>query len=327
MQSAPKPRLPVSPAPVKTASKAKVSLQDMAAAAVVAQTIPVSITPLSASQPLTAPLNPPTLPAPIPASTAPATATAPTTDAVAPAIAPPAPVAAVSCAAKLDLTVGPSAMLEMTLAAPCTKNARVVILDGGLSVTGLTSDTGTLRVELPAMTSAARVSVRLPGGDMVTATASVPEMNLYDRVAVQWMGNDSFALHALEFGAKFGEIGDISAQHPRTPSAATQDKGGFLTQLGDTTVTEPMQAQVYTFPTGLSSKSGSVKILIEAPVTAQTCGRDMLAQTLQSVPATGAEVVAKSSDVTLSMPTCDSGADGQFIELTDVVPDMVVASR
>ena len=327
MQSASKPRLPAAPAPVATASTAKVALPTLAAAAP-APTIPVSITPLSASQPLTAPLNPPMLPAPAPASTAPVPATpAPVTDAAAPVTDTPASVAAVSCNPKLDLSVGPSAMIEMSLTAPCAKNARVVILDGGLSVTGLTSETGTLSVELPAMATAATVAVRLPGGDLVTATAAVPEMNLYDRVAVQWMGNDSFALHALEFGANFGERGDISALHPRTPSAATQDRGGFLTQLGDTTVTAPMQAQVYTFPTGLSSKSGSVKILIEAPVTAQTCGRDMLAQTLQSVPATGADIITKSSDLTLSMPTCDSAVNGQFVELTDVVPDLVVASR
>ncbi|MDE3028313.1 MAG: hypothetical protein KGH84_07945 [Paracoccaceae bacterium] len=320
MQSAAKSRLPAAPQPFAPAATAEISLPAMPAA-VIAPTIPVSITPLSASQPLTEPLNPPTLPAPITPSTASAT------DAVAATPDTPAPVAALSCNPKLALNVGPSAMIEMSLTAPCAKNARVVILDGGLSVTGLTSDTGALSVELPAMASAATVSVRLPGGDLVTATAAVPEMNLYDRVAVQWMGDDSFALHALEFGANFGERGDISAQHPRTPSAATQDKGGFLTQLGDGTVPAPMEAQVYTFPTGISSKAGSVKILIEAPVTAQTCGHDMLAQTLQSVQGTGADIITKSSDLTLSMPACDSGANGQFVELTDLVPDMVVASR
>jgi hypothetical protein len=227
-----------------------------------------------------------------------------------------------SCDPTLTLAAEPGAMLSLALKAPCNANARVVVLADGLSFTGLTSASGTLSVDLPAMADPARVTVRLAGGTSVTAGADVPDLKAFERVAVQWMGADAFALHALEFGANFGAKGDISAVAPGTPKDPAKADGGFLIALGDGGVNLPMQAEVYSVPKALTA-AGQVRIVLDAPVGAATCGRELLGQMLTAT--SGGKPVP--SDLTLAMPDCDPASFGQFVELPGIVPDLAVASR
>ncbi|MBI1217250.1 MAG: hypothetical protein GC186_01775 [Rhodobacteraceae bacterium] len=227
-----------------------------------------------------------------------------------------------SCDPVLTLSVKPGAMLSLALTAPCNANARVVILADGLSFTGLTSAAGLLAVDLPAMADPARVTVRFAGGATVTAGADVPGLKAFERVGVQWMGPDAFALHALEFGADFGTGGDVSAAAPRAPADVAMTSGGFLTGLGDASVDLPMQAEVYTVPKALAT-AGKVRIVLDAPVRAATCGREMLGQMLTVRP--GGKPA--TSDLSLAMPDCDPASFGQFVELPGIVPDLAVASR
>ena len=140
------------------------------------------------------------------------------------------PVAqSLSCDLALTLAARPGAMLSLALTAPCNANARVVVLADGLSFTGLTSGAGTLAIDLPAMADPARVTVRFAGGATVTAGADVPDLKAFERVAMQWMGADAFALHALEFGAGFGTKGDVSAVAPGTPTDPATASGVLVT--------------------------------------------------------------------------------------------------
>lgn len=233
------------------------------------------------------------------------------------------PVApALSCDPSLTLAAKPGAMMSLALAAPCNADARVVILADGLSFTGLTSATGAFAVDLPAMADPARVTVRFAGGTSVTAGANVPDLKAFDRVAVQWIGADAFTLHALEFGADFGARGDVSASAPGTPTDPAKASGGFLTGLGDRSVNLPMQAEVYSVPKALAA-GGQVRIVLDAPVGAATCGREMLGQMLIATP--GGKPVP--SDLTLAMPECEPANFGQFVELPGVVPALAVAAR
>jgi hypothetical protein len=200
------------------------------------------------------------------------------------------------CVLRIDMAAQPMAILGAALFAPCHPNERVVIQHEGLAISARTSETGALFVSLPALAQEARLTVLFPGGDRAEATLNVPEVTQYQRFAVQWQGNDAFQLHALEGGAALGTAGDISASNPQLP----QPGKGFLSVLGDPTVDFPLLAEVYTFPT----QNPDVRLVVEAAVTPQTCGREILAETLAF---NGSTVVA--TDLTLSMPDCSAIGD------------------
>ena len=227
-----------------------------------------------------------------------------------------------SCDPVLSLHPQPGAMLSLTLRAPCAASARVLIDSNGLSFTALTGPDGRLALDLPAMANPARVTVDLPGANSVTAGAEVPDLAALQRIAVGWQGADRFALQALEFGAAFGSAGQVSAAAPRRPEAPAKAHGGFLVVLGDATVDQPRLAEVYSIPRRLA-KGDRVRLLLDAPVSKDTCGRQMQARILTAGPAKG----PAAGDVTLAMPDCDPASFGQFVELPDIGQVSALAAR
>jgi hypothetical protein len=220
-----------------------------------------------------------------------------------------------SCPLQLDLLAKSQAMISLSLSAPCHGDQRVVIKHGGLAVTGHTTPEGKLMLDLPAMEEQARVTVNFIDGSDVLGRVEVPEVKDLHRFAVQWMDNDRFDLQAYEDGADFGTPGNINITNTGIPADGAQPRGGFLTVLGDTSVSLPMQAQVYTFP-----REGEAEVTVEATVTPSTCGREMLGEAVSSV---GGKVSV--SDVTLAMPDCS--VPGGVLVLKNIVPDMEVAVR
>ncbi len=285
---------------------------------------------------LTAPSNPAPAPskpaAPVMAGvTAPAATPAPAPKAVievAPALhakpmtaTPPAMPAskaalAEACPVSLDLSNADNALIAITLVAPCHADERVVLKHAGLTITAKTTLTGALFADLPALLQDAQVEVMFRDTTSVAASVAVPELAGLRRFAVQWQQDDAFQLHGFEDGSDFGGPGDVSAATPHQPIAGAPAKGGFLTLLGDATTDLPMLAQVYTYP-----KDSTIKpeIVVEAAVTAATCGREMLGQTLQTTAGT-----VKVSDMSLAMPDCD--AVGDYLVLKNLVQDMTIAS-
>lgn len=285
---------------------AQPALQKLAAA----EMVPVQIVPLAGSA--TSDVAPLTVaPAPM----------APKMQKVAPSAPLAAAPAPVDCTPVLNLSLAPAAMMDMALSAPCNQNARVVIKQSGLTITGVTDADGKLKTLIPAMASNAHVTIALPGGVQAEADLAVPALADYDRIAVQWQGDDAFQLHAFEFGADYGDAGHVSAETPRTPGYAVQASGGFLTTLGNGAVLLPMLAEVYTFPTGHSLRSGVVRLTIEAEVTAKTCGHDMLGETLEAHAGAPVKIV----ELTLAMPGCD--AAGDYVILNNLLPDVTIAAN
>ena len=229
---------------------------------------------------------------------------------------PGKPVLAQNCPVSLDLLVEPSAMIGLTLLAPCHANERVVLLHAGLAVTGKTSSTGTVIASLPAFGSDAVVTVRFADGKTVQANVAVPEAATLRRFGVQWLGDDAFQLNAFENGAGYGEIGHVSAADPQRPLAGQAQVGGFLSVLGDDRVQQPMLAEVYTYP---AAPNAVVRIVIEAAITTGTCAREILGETLADV---GGDVTI--TDLTLAMPEC--GAIGDILVLKNIDPDLKIAS-
>jgi len=270
-------------------------------------TLPAAPMAASALPALPKPLDPPKLPA--------------VTQTAAPIVLDPVEPTATeavadACNITLDLMAEPNAMIGITLIAPCQPNQRVVLRQGGLAVTGLTTSTGALFTALPAFETQSLVEVAFPDGQKHSAEIAVPDLATLRRFAVQWQADDAFQVHAFENGAGYDEPGHISAADPNRPLAGMPAKGGFLTLVGDSTTENPLLAEVYTFPADPAAKPD---VIVEAAVTEKTCGRELLAETLTS---TGGSVFI--TDLSLAMPDCD--AVGDYLVLKNLVLDLNMAA-
>ena len=245
---------------------------------------------------------------PAPLDAAPAAPTAPT---LAEANLP-----ADSCAARLDLGNSANAMLALTLVAPCQPNQRLVVKHAGLAISGQTTATGAFFADIPALDAAGEVEVLFPDGKTVAAALPVPELAGLRRFAVQWQADDAFQIHAFEDDTGYGGAGDVWAGAPHRPAPGLPAKGGFLTVLGDATAENPLLAEVYTYP---ADRAALPVVVVEAPVTEGSCGREILAETLHS---DGGRVTV--SDLTAAMPGCD--ALGDFLVLKNLVADLTIAA-
>jgi len=214
-----------------------------------------------------------------------------------------------ACPVTLDLMADPGAMIGITLLAPCHPSTRVVLQHAGLAVTAQTSLTGTLFLSVPALTADAEVELTFADGTSVSKTIAMDDIAALRRFAVQWQADDAFQLYGYQ-GATA-----VSATNPgAVPLTGPLTEAGFLMQLGDKTVDMPLLAEVYTYPA-----MGSADVVIEAAVTAQTCGRELLGETLLSE--AGRVTV---TDLTLAMPDCD--AVGDFLVLNNLVPDLTLVA-
>lgn len=243
--------------------------------------------------------------------------------AIAPPVAPtPAPVLAETapvepaCPVTMDLVAEPSAMIGVTLLAPCQEGQRVILQHAGLAVTAMTTASGALFTGLPALEADATVTAIFTDGARVEASISLPELAAMRRFGVQWQGEDAFQLHAFEQGAGYGQPGDISAVNTRAPSDVLPATQGFVTLLGDPTAPSPLLAEVYTFPVDPATKA---EVVVEAGVTKATCGREILGETLAS---TGGQV--RVMELTVAMPECD--AVGDYLVLKNLAPQMNIAA-
>jgi len=176
---------------------------------------------------------------------------------------PGAPVvaAASSCAAKLSVTAGAEAMLDLALDAPCHRGERVVLQHAGLSVTGKVDGEGHLTAALPALATDGAVAVVFADGQRVNGAAPVPELAGMRRLALQSRSGDGFSLLELQRDSGFG-LGSAGADQ-------SAGAGGWLVRLGAEDVAQPLVAEVYTYPTDTALTS---TIAIVARVSPENCG-------------------------------------------------------
>jgi hypothetical protein len=124
-------------------------------------------------------------------------------------------------------------------------------------------------------------------------------------------------LHAMEFGAAFGEQGHVWHEAPASTQAAIAGEGGFLTVLE----TGDSHAQVYTLPRATLREGESVQLSIDAPITPQNCTREVLARTLRSEAAGPVDV----TELSFTAPSCD--AVGDVLVLQNLLDDLRLASN
>ncbi|MEO8240736.1 MAG: hypothetical protein ABI832_00420 [bacterium] len=225
-----------------------------------------------------------------------------------------APIVAETCLVDLGLQAQPAGLIAATLTAPCHKLERIVLRHDGLAVTGRLDGEGRLAMTVPALAPDGQVDVLFGDGSKAHAALAIPEAATLRRFGVQWQGGTAFLLHGFENGADFGQIGDISATNP---GVAGDGGGGFLTVLGDANVENPLLAQVYTFP---ADSAVHINVMLEASVTQQTCGHDLLGETMSS---SGGQTTF--TDLTLAMPDC-SGI-GDFLVLNNLASDRKIATN
>lgn len=221
------------------------------------------------------------------------------------------------CAVTATATPGPMASVDLAVSAPCFENERVTIHHNGMMFTEVTDPSGQLMVTIPALAERAVFMIAFADGLGTVALTNVPTLRDYDRVVVQWTGNSGFQIHAREFGAAYGDAGHVWSGMPQS----MLDNGGLVTRLGEADTLVPQLAEVYTFPTGATDRTGTVALSIEAEVTADNCGRDVSAQSLEL----RSNQSLRARDLVLSVPKC--AAMGDFLVLNNLVDNMTIAAN
>lgn len=218
-----------------------------------------------------------------------------------------------ACPVVFDLSARDGGLLDIALSAPCAAGRTVVLRHAGLAVSAALDDAGALALALPALDPAGAVALRFDDG---TETAGAARVDLSElrRYAVQWQAPDAFALHAYEGAAAHGDPGHVSAASALAGAPAWPQPSGWMARLGDGLA---LVAEVYTFPVATGA---APRLSIEAEVTAATCGREILGETLLSI-----RGVVTVEDLTLVMPGCDD-AIGDFLVLNNPLAGTTLAS-
>ncbi|SEW42514.1 hypothetical protein SAMN04488515_2971 [Cognatiyoonia koreensis] len=225
------------------------------------------------------------------------------------------------CEITFEAAPSVAAMVNLVLEAPCHSESLVLIQHQGLKFQTYTDATGHLDVAVPALSKEAFFLATLEQGTGVVAITGVPDLSKYDRAVLQWSGTTEFQLHALEFGSDVGGEGHVWAAASRSPEVTIDGVGGFLTQLGTLQDAAPMRVQVYTFPSGMSLHDGDVALSVKAEITADNCGRNVAAQSIQLSP----DHPPAARNISMRVPGCDNV--GEFLQLKNLFEDLTLAAR
>jgi hypothetical protein len=219
-----------------------------------------------------------------------------------------------SCDVWIVATPDVGALVELSLFAPCHSGQTARVQHGPLAFDVIVGADGQLLTNVPAMEREGVYAVTLPDGVRAEDTATVQDFSLYDRVAIAWTGADVLGLNIYEFGAEHGAAGHL---HPGNAHASDLNAQGFMILLGDEA--EGARAQVYSYPSGVPIRGGSIRIEIEAKVTEDSCGRVLAAESFETYG--GSDV--DRHDLTVHMPACSD--TGGFLVLKNFLPDLTIA--
>ena len=242
-------------------------------------------------------------------------------DVAAPVLEAPEVMAAPDCGIEMSADTLPLAMVALSLDAPCHTNAAVTIHHQGMMFSLLTEADGVADVLVPALAQDAFFISSFADGEGSVASTQVPELANVDRAALQWQGMNAVQLHAREFGADYDTEGHVWRAAAREVDFMHPERAGFLTTLGDATVPNALMVEVYTYPSALAGRDGSVALTVEAEVTAANCGREIAAQSIQLNPSFEPTAI----DLTMTMPECD--AIGEFLVLKNMFKDLTLAAK
>ncbi len=225
------------------------------------------------------------------------------------------------CRPVMEATPSAGALIDLSLFSDCHAGEQVSITHENLQFQALVPEQGLLRLSVPALAENAVVAAEFGNGDRVTTTTLVESLSFYDRILVQWRNFDGPELHAREFAAEYGSEGHVWREAARDVAALAGGRGGFLMRLGASDLPFTSTAEVYTFPTGIASKSGDVLISVEAEVTENNCGRQIVIQSSSLRQGQASD----EHELTMQMPDCS--AVGEFLLLKNLVKDLTIARK
>jgi hypothetical protein len=218
------------------------------------------------------------------------------------------------CQVETSAQVLPGALVQIILNAPCKRNERLIVRHNGLMFTDRTNDLGVMAATIPALAEDALFVIAFEAGKGAVIQTKVEGMQDLHRAVLQWSGTDGFELHALEFGADYGSSGHVWSGM-NAAVGQSLDRGSVV-QLGDPQVTQPLMAEVYTYP----AETGPVDLRVETAIHEKNCGADIEVQAIQY-----AKGRLFSEDIVLSMPDCSVA--GELLVLANLVDNEITASR
>ena len=226
-----------------------------------------------------------------------------------------------TCGPILSASVDDAAMVSLTLTAPCKGDEAITIRHGALAFTDRLNHLGTFTVKVPAMTAEAGFVIEFSDGTVIQTDIDVAMPGALARVALLYRGEAGLQIHALEFGADYGEAGHVWSGAPRDATSALKVGGGYLTVLGDTELSDALRAEVYTYPGDPGTAGGLVKLSVEAEVTALNCATELAGQTIERITGNTLNTVS----MTVAMPDCS--AVGEYLVLKNLLRDLKIASN
>lgn len=226
-----------------------------------------------------------------------------------------------SCDVAFTALPSDGAMVSLSLDAPCYQNQRIEISHGGLAFADSTKADGSYAVEMPALFEFEPFTISFMDGRSVEAKTLMLTVDGYERAGMTWSGNQGLHIHAFEGGAEFGEPGHVWAEAPNSPETSVQAEGGFLIELGNPDLLNPLLSEVYSFPVGRGQNNGPVELYLEAEVNDRSCGGHLTGKVVQIF----ADGQVTDSDLSLSFPACD-GENG-YLVLNNLFQDMKVVQN
>lgn len=220
------------------------------------------------------------------------------------------------CGLTVAATALPGAMVALDIIEPCRPHGRIEITHAALSITAKTDAAGVLTLDIPALEAPAFFIIRTDDGQEAVILAGVPDLSDHIRAAIGWAGDLQLELHAFEGGADFGAPGHIWRDAPGTQTNSLMGSGGFLTTLGDATLTAPHLAQVYSAP---RHQRADLRLSVDIPITSASCGRPLRAQSL-FLDDIGPPLIRP---VALTVPGCDAVGDYLLLQNLFDTPRLV----
>ncbi len=234
-----------------------------------------------------------------------------------PEVSPDIEASADPCQPRVFATPAVAATVILSLRAPCHHSTGVEIRQGPLVAMQTTDAEGRLTVRLPALATDVVIEVSV-GETVVTAETQVTDAENYRHVALTWDGPQMLRLNAFEFGAARNDVGHVWSGAPKSPKRASRGSGGFLTRLLSE---DGPSAEIYSLPVNASPLRGVVRLVAEARVTAENCGRVVKARAFQPT----AFRRLSETDVEVALPDCDHL--GEVVVLQNLLRDVRLARR
>lgn len=231
------------------------------------------------------------------------------------------PQPSADCTATLTADPTAAAMVQLEVQAPCHVKERLTVHHAGMMFTEVTDEDGQLSLKVPALSENALFMVSFATGKTLVAQTEVTSLGFYDRAVVQWEGDVTLQIHALEFGADYGGERHVWAENQGSVQKTVSGLSGFITRYGDASSPEALFAEVYTFPSLTSKTEGQVHLSVEAEVTSKNCSKGVEAQSIQYSGDHGLNV----QDLVLQMPDCDDF--GGYLVLKNLLEDLTIAHK